>query len=167
MLQCGSINDVYSYKKMKRRPSSSLQDDSPPSSPPPPPPPTSLAKPRHEKSMSFSISAPVSPTSAKLDAKKTMSFRWIGRQSAAGTSSSSDKRASSGDVKASTKAPSSTASSAAGLPPKKQKRIGFIDILLGYHSLLQATPAYPASAQRRELYPTIGFIRNPDYGAQP
>ncbi|KAH7278687.1 hypothetical protein KP509_38G052400 [Ceratopteris richardii] len=56
--------------------------------------------------------------------------------------------------------------------PKKVKdsykpRIGFMDILMGYHSLLQATPIlYPAGLQRRQTQPTVGFLNNLDYRNQ-
>lgn len=155
MLHCGSIDDVYAYEKIQRRPTKKV---SPPLSP-------IVEKPRHKKAMSFSTSAPDSPPSAKLGAKKSMSFRWITRH-ISGTPGNSGRRVSTEDMKASNPTPTAPA-----LPPKKPKeatkRIGFMDILLGYHSLLQATPAFPpTAAQRREIHPTIGFIRNPDYGTQ-
>lgn len=52
-----------------------------------------------------------------------------------------------------------------GQTAKKMKepsrKVGFVEILLGYHSLLQVSPSAPMARQRKQLYPTIGFVQTP------
>ena len=45
------------------------------------------------------------------------------------------------------------------------RKLGLVEIFMGYHSLLQATPAGLGHlSRRREIYPTIGFSQDPHIG---
>lgn len=145
MIHCGTLDDVYSYEKMKhdRR----GDDESP------------RLSSRKTASFRKSDSPQQPPTLAKLGSKRSASFRRIFQQS---DRSSCSKTIAMQDMKES----SISSLSPPKKPKERSKGIGFVDILLGYHSLLQASPGFSVARQRKELFPTIGFTQDPDYGPQ-